>query len=623
MSADDNGQAALADRFLDRFSAADGDPHPVSLLAEDSEGYFEAVTHRTREFSAAIDHATNAVQGTTADLIGGSFASAACQPSGAVRVADDAFREWLLEDGPLIPHIDVRADGAVQLSFVLQSITGRPVAVASAGKEAARSWPVSREVRAELDAGRATHAVLAFRPDGAGWARASRALGLTPSQSRLVTALVLKGDLRAAARAVGISYETARTTIGDAIQRSGAKRKTELVRLVLRLAGGDLREPGTVTRVFADLFGLTLRQAQIARIIASGATRNEAARLLGVSQHAVKTDLKHVHVTCGAASALDLTRLSAEVDALAGLATACDIRLARAEQWTPLRLLARNWAPGRIAVSDHGPVDGFPVFILHTLAMGRELSPRFVAALQARGLRPIIFERSGFGLTDFVQGEPIDTFVRDFEAVIDALGCERVLFVGSGMAHGAVSAAERLPDRVVGGVLINPGPPARFDRSRRGFLGASRAIFYERPWLAEKMARLLSQRTSSEAIARLLLDSLRGSSADAAALQDPAELDVLVRACRQCAQSMRGFLAEITARGAGVEAAGLADGRAWTFVFGDQDAVFDRSLSVPYWQVKLPEARVLRLPDGGRLVHVTHSALLAELCGEAAFQRQR
>jgi pimeloyl-ACP methyl ester carboxylesterase/DNA-binding CsgD family transcriptional regulator len=621
MSANDSSQRFLADRFLARFNAVDGGPSPLSLLKDDSDGYLEAIIHRTREFSAAIDDATNAVQGTIADLIGGSFASAACQSSGVIHVADEAFRAWLMEEEPNGPHIRVRADGGAQLSLVLQNRTGRIVAVASAGKAAARSWPVSSEVHAELDAGRATHAALAFRPDGTGWTRASRALGLTPAQSRLVAALVLKGDLRAAARAVGVSYETARTTIGDAIQRSGAKRQTELVRIVLRLAGGDLREPDTVTRVFADLFGLTLRQAQLARIIASGASRAEAARLLGVSQHTVKTDLKHVHVACGATSALDLTRLSAEVDALAGLATACDIRLARAEQWAPLRLLARNWAPGRIAVSDHGPLDSFPVFILHTLTMGRELSPRFVAALQTRGLRPIVFERSGFGLTDFVQGEPIDVFVRDFEAVIDALGCERVLVVGIGMPHGAVSAAGRLPDKVMGGLLINPGPPARLDRSRRGFLGASRAIFYERPWLTEKMARLLSQRTSSEAIARLLLDSVRGSSADAAALSDPIELDVLVRACRQCAQSMRGFLAEISARGAGAQAAALADGRAWTLVFGDQDAVFDQSLSRPYWQEKLPGARVLCLPDGGRMVHLTHSTLLADLCGEQASQR--
>ena len=210
---------------------------------------------------------------------------------------------------------------------------------------------------------------------------------------------------------------------------------------------------------------------------------------------------------------------------------------------------------------------------------------------------------------------------RDFEAVIDALGCERVLVVGIGMPHGAVSAAKRLPDKVKGGLLINPGPPAGSDRSRLGFLGASRAIFYERPWLTEKLARLLSQRTSSEAIARLLLDSVRASSADADALGDPAELDVLVRACRQCAQSMRGFLAEITARGAGAQTAALADGQAWTLIFGDQDSVFDHSLSRPYWQEKLPGARILRLPDGGRMVHVTHSARLADLCGEQAFQR--
>lgn len=199
MNADDDGQASLADRFLARFNAAGGDSSPLSLLADDSAGYLEAVTIRTREFSAAIEQAADAIQGTTADLIGGSFASAACLPSGAVLVADDAFRAWLIDGEDVATRIDIRVDGGAQLSLVLQSRTGRPVAVTSAGKAAARSWPLSREVRTELDAGRATHAVLAFCPDGLGWARASRALGLTPAQSRLVTALVLKGDLRSAA----------------------------------------------------------------------------------------------------------------------------------------------------------------------------------------------------------------------------------------------------------------------------------------------------------------------------------------------------------------------------------------------------------------------------------------
>lgn len=77
MNADDDGQASLADHFLARFNAAGGDSSPLSLLADDSAGYLEAVTIRTSEFSAAIEQAADAVQGTTADLIGGSFASAA------------------------------------------------------------------------------------------------------------------------------------------------------------------------------------------------------------------------------------------------------------------------------------------------------------------------------------------------------------------------------------------------------------------------------------------------------------------------------------------------------------------------------------------------------------------
>jgi pimeloyl-ACP methyl ester carboxylesterase len=57
--------------------------------------------------------------------------------------------------------------------------------------------------------------------------------------------------------------------------------------------------------------------------------------------------------------------------------------------------------------------------ILHTATTGRHLPAAHVAALQARGLRVIAFDRPGTGLTDMIE-------------MIDALSIERTGLVARG-----------------------------------------------------------------------------------------------------------------------------------------------------------------------------------------------
>ncbi len=168
-------------------------------------------------------------------------------------------------------------------------------------------------------------------------------------------------ELRAAAAATGVAYETARKLVASAMRKAGAARQTDLVRRILAAAAGDVRSPEGSTRLLADLFGLTLRQATLAQAIAHGATRDAAAAAVGASTEAAKAELKIVYQACGIASAVDLARIAGEVDALAGLATACSIEIAPRGEPTdpePLRLVARRRAAGRIAVTDHGPARG-------------------------------------------------------------------------------------------------------------------------------------------------------------------------------------------------------------------------------------------------------------------------
>jgi DNA-binding CsgD family transcriptional regulator len=57
--------------------------------------------------------------------------------------------------------------------------------------------------------------------------------GLTPAQSRLVLRLVAGDSLRLSAAALGIGYETARTTLKSVFRKTSTHRQAELVTMII------------------------------------------------------------------------------------------------------------------------------------------------------------------------------------------------------------------------------------------------------------------------------------------------------------------------------------------------------------------------------------------------------
>ncbi len=338
----------------------------------------------------------------------------------------------------------------------------------------ARGWPLATDVYAALLAGHAEFAVIAFRPAATAWDHAARAYGLSPQESRLAAALARRGNLHAAAADTGVAYETARKLVGSAMRKTGAGRQTDMIRRILAAAAGDTRPADDTIRLFADLFGLSWRQAVLAQGVAQGATREAAAAAAGTSGHAAKTDLKVVYQACGVANAVDLARIAAEIDALAGLARACSVAIAPpGEAAEPLRLIARRRSPRRIAVTDHGPVKARPLLVFHPAVGGRHQPRKLIAALQAAGWRPVTFDRPGFGLTDMITdmaaGDPFAESAEDALDVVEALGLARVTLLARGGSTAALTAAARLGDR--GGSAACWSAPSRRQRSIRASRG--------------------------------------------------------------------------------------------------------------------------------------------------------
>lgn len=565
-------------------------------------------------FAAAVEFATDDLNRAMAGTIGGiadlardGFVSAACDGFGRIVIADPGFTALGID----AKEITAAVEGLLarnRRSGSASDGNGRPTAIAVCDAADATGWPLNVQVRAVLVSGEASHAVLAFNAtDDARWRGAATAYGLTGLEARISVAVARHDDLRAAAAAADVAYETAREAIESAMHKAGARRQADLIRKLTLVASGDLAEVLEGWRALADMFEFSPRQAKVAWAVGHGATRAEAAQLANTSVGSVKADLATVHLVCGT-QGVGLGRLVGEIDALTRLATATDIETLGTVP-RRLRFVARRRAPGRIAVEDHGPADWTAVVVFHSATNGRHLPGRLVRALHARRLRPISVERPGYGLTTVMEStnDPMKDAADDLIDVFDALGINRARLLGRSCV-AALAFAERYPERVERGVLLGPSSPNLALRRRDGLLGAIATMAVERPALIEAFAALSARGAGSRVIERLSRQIVRQCSADIAALDDPETLADHIRATRQCAIGRAGLARELSAHARADFA--VTSNLPWTILSGACDPMHHASDGTA-WTATLPGSRHVVISDGGRLLHVTHAAEVA------------
>ena len=597
-------------QFLYDLAAAAVRGQTLETIAADVDGFTASIAADPAGLGRVLAEAA-AQAGGMARIDPGSFATAACTRRGIVLACDPLFSSWQIDPDDLRACFPGDGSGAPRLSAIAHDRSGRPVALAFAAGPRAAQWPLASAVRAALAAVPDGYAILGVPPSG--WFAGSRLFGawaFTNAETRIVQALIAGGDLRKAARAAGIAYETARETIASAMSKTGAQRQPELVRSLTLLAMGELPAREAMWRTFADAYSLSARQAQISQLIALGATRAQAAAALGVTLHVVKSDLKLVFERCHIDSAPALGRLVAEIDALTRLASAADVEIAPGDGVPePLRFVRRRRAAGRIAVQDHGPAGAMPVVYFHTPTTGRHMPAVLVAAMQARGLRPISLERPGFGLTTEAAGDVASEAVEDLADVFDALGLEQACLLGRSCVMPLRFAAA-YPERMIRGVLLSTSPPGM--RPNRGLFGKIGDLALDTPGLVENFTRVLVGYSSDRAIAHFVARGLAGCPADLAAFADPANRHDYIRATRQLSTSA-GLARELALHAAGVIVPKAAIGLDWTVLIGALDALVpDADTGKSAWERALPGAKVTVVPDAGRFLHLSHPALLAD-----------
>lgn len=601
--------AGPAQSFLISFRDAATRGEALEMLADDVGGFVAALGEAPDDLAAAMAAAADA-GGGTADVAASMFASAACTADGRIVAADAAFAAWDIPERSLADAVALAGPGEPRLSAIADDVSGRPVALAVASPHRARAWPLGEAVRAALESGAAAYAVLGVHGvDGGAWSQVFAAWGFSASEGRVAAALVRTGDLRRAALAAGVAYETARGCVAEAMAKTGARRQPELVRQLTLLAFSDLPSDDATWRTFADVYGLTVRQSRVAQLIALGATRAAAAGALGISDQSAKADLKVVYEQCDIDGGAALGRIVAELDALTRLASATDVTIrVPGTAPEPLRFIRRRRAPGRIAVADHGPAEGVPVIVLHTPLSGRHLSGTLVEALQAKGMRPISVERPGFGLTSPLAGDVADDANADLIDVLDALEIDRVGLLARSIPMALRFAAAH-PGRFTRGVLLSSGvPPGR--RSRNGLIGAGVALALDHPRLIRGFAAMLARVSSEAATIKMVERVIGGCPSDVAAFADPRNRRDFVRGARQASVG-DGFAREVVLHADGGEVPAAARGLDWTVLVGGLDGMAVGVEVADGWREALPRAHITVIPQAGRFLFMSHAAEVA------------
>ena len=561
--------------------------------------------------AARIDPAEGFAALTPTAAVGGAVITA----SGETVHADPAFTEWFGRPAESLAfrRLARHALKSGQMTGLVEGRDGSVVAAAAGLPEVTRGWPMSPDCRAALTRPGRHVVLLAFAPsrDSALAAAAAEAFGLTPLEARLAEALISAPDLNTAAMRIGVGRETARDALRKAMKKTGAKRSPDLVRRVMDLMVGMHPPSGDTEATLRTVFGATPAEARAAAKFAEGLSAQEVAAALGVKEATVRGYLKSVFLKTGVRKAKDLVRLAAETSALASVTSVSETVLEPPDLQGRLRAAPAGAHDRKVAFIDYGPRTGKPLFVLHGFSTGRTLAPVFVDQLRKTGYRAIVPQRPGFGLSDPSVDDYLRTCADDMAAVMDVLKLRTVDLLARDISVGAaLTFAERYPDRVGKGVLLNPRPPKGSLRPENTIMAAISRTMMGNPHLIAAFTEMLRRQTRTDLVRSMVRASLSDYPSDVQALEKPAVLDQLVRDCQALsARTSKGATAELTAYSMGWHIPRSVGGQSWTMAWCESM----KSPPEPALWTHLPGARIRELKDAGMMAYYTHPEIIIGL----------
>ena len=227
------------------------------------------------------------------------------------------------------------------------------------------------------------------------------------------------------------------------------------------------------------------------------------------------------------------------------------------------------------------------------------------------GLRPIVVQRPGFGLSDRASTDYLAAAAADLDIVCERLGLGAVRLVARANAAPAMlEFAARHPHRVRQGVLINPLTPLGFEQTAPGILTKISHTLMQHPKLTMTIVELFRRQSRSSLAERNLRRSVERVEVDRLCLQNPDVVLSLVRDAQALtAHTSAGMVDEMEVYGRGWRAPSLAGAAPWRIVH--LEALACEPVFEP-WR-GLPGAELVVLAGAGRLADFTHPDELAAL----------
>lgn len=272
---------------------------------------------------------------------------------------------------------------------------------------------------------------------------------------------------------------------------------------------------------YQELLGLTRAESRLALKLRDGLALKEASAVLGISINTARNQLHSIFERLGVNRQGDLVRHLSEMMALAGVLGAdVEMPLPPSEaQPAPVMVPLSN---GRsIAYREFGAPDGVPLMLMpSSLRSSLGWPPESQAALDL-GIRLIVPERPGLGLSDPDPDMTPASVAADMEEFADALGLDRFALSArsSGSPFGLAIAA-RMGRRVSRVVLASPRlgvPSARGNRP--GMLDYFFSGLRRHPWLLRSAVSILRTKVSEKLLRSLVFHFFERSPVDVAQLK--------------------------------------------------------------------------------------------------------
>ncbi|MGB3721633.1 MAG: alpha/beta hydrolase [Pacificimonas sp.] len=243
------------------------------------------------------------------------------------------------------------------------------------------------------------------------------------------------------------------------IERAGSEAAPEYL-----LSAINLRIDGDTTTAFAEAFGLSAAEAEIAAALGQGLQTSEIVARRGVSIHTVRTQIRQITQKTETGGIPGLVKLVCGFAANYAYSDAArNVVAARVASIAARRMDALKLPGGRrLSWVEHGDPKGRPVLFFHNMLYGCLLTDPCAAMCRERGWRFIAPSRPGFGRTDPVPAEGgalLDAVARDARHLLDHLGIAHTKVIGhaSGSMYAQAFAVAN-PARTDGLMFISHVP---------------------------------------------------------------------------------------------------------------------------------------------------------------------